>query len=319
MSDQIQREVLIAAPRGFCAGVERAIEVVDRLLAIHGTPVYVRKEIVHNKAVVDGFRKRGVIFIDDLDEAPDGATVVFSAHGIAPQVREDAQRRGLRTIDATCPLVTRVHRSVLKQAGQGRTIVLIGHAGHDEVIGTMGEAPGRVRLVESVGDVAALDVADDEELAYVTQTTLSVDETEAIVAALKARFPHLVVPLRSDICYATQNRQDAVKQLLDEGVSHLLVVGSRNSSNSVRLCEVAQRRDCEATLVDGPDQVDVAALRHHRTLGLSAGASAPEHLVQAVVDKLAAAGWSPREVAVMNEDVKFSAPRELLAFERETP
>jgi len=308
------REVLIANPRGFCAGVERAIDVVRRLLETHGTPLYVRKEIVHNKAVVEEFRKRGVIFIEELDEVPDGATVVFSAHGIAPAVRQEAERRGLRTIDATCPLVTKVHRSVLRHVKQGRKIVLIGHAGHDEVVGTMGEAPRDVVLVETVDDVARLDLPADQEIAYATQTTLSVDETAAIVAALKARFPNLVVPTRTDICYATQNRQDAVKELVATGATHVLVVGSRNSSNSVRLCEVARSLGAGATLIDGPGEIDAGALADHAILGLTAGASAPEHLVQAVVERLASDGWRPREVTTLQEDVKFALPKELAAF-----
>ncbi len=308
------RELLVARPRGFCAGVERAVGVVEHLLEAEVAPLYVRKEIVHNRAVVEAFRARGVVFVEELAEVPDGATVVFSAHGIAPAVREEAERRGLRTVDATCPLVTRVHRSVVKHADQGRTVVLIGHAGHDEVIGTMGEAPGKVVLVQTVDDVAGLDLPDGTEITYVTQTTLSVDETLSVVAALAARFPGLVQPAKSDICYATQNRQDAVKHLLDAGATCVIVVGSANSSNSVRLCEVARRRGAEALLVDGPREVDPATLAAHRLIGLTAGASAPEHLVQEVVGKLAAAGWSSREVAVMEEDVKFSLPRELASF-----
>jgi 4-hydroxy-3-methylbut-2-en-1-yl diphosphate reductase len=308
------REVLVAGPRGFCAGVERAIGVVERLLDIQATPLYVRKEIVHNRAVVDAFRARGVVFVEELGEVPDGATVVFSAHGISPVVREEAERRGLRTVDATCPLVTRVHRSVVKHADLGRTVVLIGHAGHDEVVGTMGEAPGKVVLVQTVDDVANLELPDDAEITYVTQTTLSVDETRAIVAALVARYPGLIQPAKSDICYATQNRQDAVKHILDAGATCVIVVGSANSSNSVRLCEVARLRGAETFLVDGPEGINPADLRMHCLIGLTAGASAPEHLVQEVVGKLAAAGWRPRELAVMEEDVKFSLPRALASF-----
>ncbi len=254
------RELLVARPRGFCAGVERAVGVVERLLEVHGAPLYVRKEIVHNRAVVDSFRARGVVFVEELAEVPDGATVVFSAHGISPAVREEAERRGLRTVDATCPLVTRVHRAVVKHADAGRMVVLIGHAGHDEVIGTMGEAPGQVVLVQTVDDVAQLEFPAGAEITYVTQTTLSVDETLSVVAALAQRFPGLVHPSRNDICYATQNRQDAVKHLLDLGATCVIVVGSANSSNSVRLCEVARRRGAQALLVDGPDGVEPAAL-----------------------------------------------------------
>jgi 4-hydroxy-3-methylbut-2-enyl diphosphate reductase len=309
------RELLIARPRGFCAGVERAIGVVDRLLETHGTPLYVRKEIVHNQAVVDGFRKRGVIFIEELEEAPDGALVVFSAHGVSPAVRSEAEARRLRVVDATCPLVTRVHKSVVKHARDGRPIVLIGHAGHDEVAGTMGEAPERTHLVETIEDVASLPLDDDAEIAYVTQTTLGVDETAAIIEALQARFPNLLRPGKDDICYATTNRQAAVKQLVDEGASHVLVVGSRNSSNSVRLCEVARDCGAGATLVDGPDEIDLSALEAERVIGLTAGASAPEDVVQAVAARLAAEGWQPRETDGVDENVKFKMPRELAAFE----
>ncbi|MEZ4386231.1 MAG: 4-hydroxy-3-methylbut-2-enyl diphosphate reductase [Candidatus Krumholzibacteriia bacterium] len=305
------RQLLIARPRGFCAGVERAVGVVDHLLALHGAPVYVRREIVHNQAVVEGFRKRGVVFIEELDEAPDGALVVFSAHGVSPAVRREAEARGLRVVDATCPLVTRVHRSVIKHAEDDRQIVLIGHAGHDEVAGTMGEAPERVHLVETAADVAALPLDDRAEVAYVTQTTLGVDETAAIIDALQARFPNLLRPGKDDICYATTNRQAAVKRLVEEGATHVLVVGSRNSSNSVRLCEVARSGGAESTLVDGPDEVDPRALAPHAVLGLTAGASAPETLVQAVAAKLAAAGWAAREVDGVEENVKFKMPKEL--------
>jgi len=313
---QDDRQLLIARPRGFCAGVERAVGVVERLLELHGTPLYVRKEIVHNQSVVQGFRARGVVFIEELSEAPDGALVVFSAHGIAPAVREEAARRGLRTVDATCPLVTRVHRSVLDHARAGRPIVLIGHAGHDEVIGTMGEAPGLVRLVETVGDVAALDLPADAEIAYVTQTTLGIDETAAIIAALQARFPNLLRPGKDDICYATTNRQDAVKDIVDRGATHVIVVGSTNSSNSVRLCEVARRRGAGATLVDGASEVDPRAFAAHARLGLTAGASAPERVLQEVAAKLAGAGWRPCEVEGAAENVRFKMPAELAILSR---
>jgi 4-hydroxy-3-methylbut-2-enyl diphosphate reductase len=310
------RELLIARPRGFCAGVERAIGVVERLLELRGAPVYVRKEIVHNQAVVASFRKRGVIFIDELSEAPDDALVVFSAHGVSPTVRAEAERRDLEVVDATCPLVTRVHRNVLQHARHDRPIVLIGHAGHDEVTGTMGEAPDRVHLVETAADVAELPFPDDAEVAYVTQTTLGVDETAAIVAALQDRFPNLLRPGKDDICYATTNRQDAVTELVAAGASHVLVVGSRNSSNSVRLCEVARMRGAGATLVDGPDEVDVGEFESHTRIGLTAGASAPENVVRAVAAKLGAAGWSEREVDGVEENVKFKMPRELAALEK---
>jgi len=311
-----QRRLLTVQPRGFCAGVERAIEVVDRLLELHGTPLYVRREIVHNRAVVEDFRARGVVFVDELDEVPDGATVVFSAHGIAPTVRQDAERRGLRAIDATCPLVTKVHQEVLRHVADGRHMILIGHAGHDEVLGTMGEAPGHITLVTSAADVATLPFAANTPLALATQTTLSVDETREIADALRARYPQLIEPAKSDICYATQNRQDAVKELVGRGIRHLLVVGSTNSSNSRRLCEVAENLGVPASLIDGPADLDLAALAGVEVVGLTAGASAPEHLVQAVVRDLVAAGWREETVTALQENVRFQLPPELQAPRR---
>ena len=305
------KKLLIVNPRGFCAGVERAIEVVDRLLESHGAPLFVRKEIVHNKAVVENFRSRGVIFVDELNEVPNGETVVFSAHGISPAVRLEAANRNLHAIDATCPLVTKVHHEVVRHVQENRHMILIGHAGHDEVLGTMGEAPGRITLVTGVKDVAELDFPAEAELALSTQTTLSVDETREIVGALKERFPNLIEPRKSDICYATQNRQDAVKKLVAEGIEHLLVVGSTSSSNSRRLCEVAENMGVTATLIDGPEDLDLAGLASTANIGLTAGASAPEHLVQAVVERLAAEGWESEELIAMKEDVKFSLPPEL--------
>lgn len=305
------RRLLIATPRGFCAGVERAVDVVERVLASMPGPVHVRKEIVHNRAVVEGFEARGVIFVDELDEVPPGGLVIFSAHGVSPAVREEAVRRGLRVIDATCPLVTKVHRQVQRYDAGRHPIVLIGHAGHDEVLGTIGHAPAAVRLVTSVADIAALDLPADVPLAYVTQTTLSVDETRAIVAALRARFPNLQAPDRDDICYATQNRQDAVKELAARGVGHLLVVGSPNSSNSLRLCEVAQRLGVPATLIAGAAELPLAELAPHPVIGLTAGASAPEHLVRETAASLEARGWRPEEVLTLREDVKFQLPAEL--------
>jgi len=316
MSQAPDRQLLIASPRGFCAGVDRAIEVVEQLLAADVAPLYVRKEIVHNQAVVADFKGRGVIFVEDLDEVPDGATVVFSAHGVSPEVRADAERRKQRTIDATCPLVTKVHREVVQLAAAGRHIILIGHAGHDEVLGTMGEAPASISLVSSTADIDALEIPAGAEVAYVAQTTLSVDETRSIVAALKERFSDLIEPARSDICYATQNRQDAVKDLVAQGISHLVVVGSPNSSNSQRLCEVARRAGVSARLVDGPQDLQVDALKDHLRIGLTAGASAPEYLVQEVVVKLVAAGWSSREIVSMEEKVRFQLPREMAAATR---
>ncbi|MBK8167393.1 MAG: 4-hydroxy-3-methylbut-2-enyl diphosphate reductase [bacterium] len=316
MSTSLQRRLLTVQPRGFCAGVERAIEVVDRLLELHGTPLYVRREIVHNRAVVEDFRARGVVFVDELHEVPDGATVVFSAHGIAPTVRQEAGRRGLRAIDATCPLVTKVHHEVLRHVAEGRHMILLGHAGHDEVLGTMGEAPGHITLVTSVADVATLPFEASTPLALATQTTLSVDETREIADALRARFPQLVEPAKSDICYATQNRQDAVKTLVGLGIGHLLVVGSTNSSNSRRLCEVAVNLGVPATLIDGPADLDLAVLADIGVVGLTAGASAPEHLVQAVVRELGAAGWREEPVKALEENVRFQLPPELLAPRR---
>ena len=319
MTDTVNqtRDLLVVHPRGFCAGVERAIEVVDRLLRTVGTPLYVRKEIVHNKAVVEDFRRRGVVFVDELDEVPDAQTVVFSAHGIAPSVRADASRRGLRAVDATCPLVTKVHQEVVRHVEHGRKMVLIGHAGHDEVLGTMGEAPGEITLVTGVEDVEALDFAPDTEVAYASQTTLSVDETRTIVQALRDRFPGLIEPAKSDICYATQNRQDAVKSLVAEGIEHLLVVGSTTSSNSRRLCEVASNMGVPATLIDGPEDIARDRLIDLTCVGLTAGASAPEHLVQAVVQALAAEGWRARELVTQEERVHFKLPAELLDDEAE--
>ena len=308
------KRLLIVNPRGFCAGVERAIEVVDRLIDSQGTPLYVRKEIVHNKAVVEDFRSRGVIFVEELDEIPDGQTVVFSAHGIAPAVQHEADRRQLRSIDATCPLVTKVHQEVVRHVAEDHEMILIGHAGHDEVLGTMGEAPGRITLVTGVDEVAKLDIAEGTPVAYATQTTLSVDETREIVAALKGRFPALIEPTKSDICYATQNRQDAVKTLVSEGIDNLLVVGSQSSSNSRRLCEVALKLGVPALLIDGPADLDLSSLRDRSCIGLTAGASAPEHLVQAVVSKLAEAGWTPEEVVTLQENVKFQMPSGLQGF-----
>lgn len=315
MAEKDRKKLYIVNPRGFCAGVERAIEVVDRLLRQQGTPLHVRKEIVHNKAVVEDFRSRGVIFVNELDEVPDGQTVVFSAHGVSPAVREEADRRDLLSVDATCPLVTKVHNEVIRHVDQDHEMVLIGHAGHDEVLGTMGEAPGRISLVTSIEDVANLDIPQGRSVAYATQTTLSVDETRGIVRALRERFPNLIEPEKSDICYATQNRQDAVKTLVEKGIEHLLVVGSATSSNSRRLCEVALNLNVPATLIDGPEDLDTSVLSGLGTLGLTAGASAPEHLVQAVVDTLARADWVAEEVVTLEENVKFKLPSNLMGKE----
>jgi 4-hydroxy-3-methylbut-2-enyl diphosphate reductase len=305
------KRLLIAGPRGFCAGVERAIEVVDRLVRAVGIPLYVRKEIVHNRSVVDDFRSRGVIFVEELAEVPDGQTVVFSAHGVSPVVREQAAARGLRTVDATCPLVTKVHKEVVGHAAKGRSIVLIGHEGHDEVLGTLGEAPDAITLVTSVEEVERLDFPADTPLAYVTQTTLGVEETAEIVSALADRYPDLRGPAKSDICYATQNRQDAVKLLVRRGIQHLWVVGSANSSNSRRLCEVAEGLGVPAALIDGPADLPDPVGDRWQCLGLTAGASAPEHLVQGVAERLRQEGWQTEEVVAMQEDIKFKLPKEL--------
>ncbi len=304
-------KLLLAAPRGYCAGVDRAVQTVERALELHGPPVYVRKEIVHNKHVVQTLRERGVIFVEEETDVPAGAVTVFSAHGVAPSVRANAQALGLRTIDATCPLVTKVHREAQRFAEQGYTIVLVGHEGHEEVEGTMGEAPQSIVLVQSEQDVDALRVEDPERVAYVTQTTLSVDETSAIVGRLRERFPAIVAPRTDDICYATTNRQTAVKELA--GACELvLVIGSRNSSNSLRLVEVA--RDCgtEAHLIDNREEVREEWLAGKRVVGVSSGASAPDELVDDLLDLFRARGLREQdiaEVSVTREDVRFMLPK----------
>jgi 4-hydroxy-3-methylbut-2-enyl diphosphate reductase len=302
---------LVAAPRGFCAGVERAIDIVELCLEAFPPPLYVRREIVHNKAVVDGLSRRGVVFVESLQEVPNGNRVIFSAHGVSPEVWEKAKSRGLQVIDATCPLVTKVHLEVRRFAAQGYDIVLIGHHGHDEVVGTMGEAPGVIHLVGSTEEVEQLRVRDPERVAYTTQTTLSVDDTRRVIEALRRRFPSIDGPKKDDICYATQNRQDAVKALVEEGVELLLVVGSKNSSNSQRLCEVARAGGVEAHLVDGPYEVETSWLEDYQTVGLTAGASAPEFLVEGVAELLQGLGYSIEERVVVEEDVHFALPSEL--------
>lgn len=282
-------DVLLANPRGFCAGVDRAIAIVLQALARFGAPIYVRHEVVHNRYVVDDLVRKGAIFVESLDEIPDGATVIFSAHGVPKAVRNEAAARGLNVFDATCPLVTKVHVEIAKMREQGREIVMIGHAGHPEVEGTMGQCDGGVYLVESAADVAGLAIRDPAQLAYVTQTTLSVDDAAAIVAALKARFPDIVGPKKDDICYATQNRQDAVKQMSAE-VDAVIVVGSPNSSNSNRLREVAANRGVPSYMVDSADELRPEWVADRRTIGVTAGASAPELLVTQVVDRLRALG-----------------------------
>lgn len=302
-------KLLLAAPRGYCAGVDRAVQTVERALALHGAPVYVRKEIVHNKHVVQELRSRGAIFVEEVTEVPEGAVCVFSAHGIAPSVREGARLRRLETIDATCPLVTKVHREAVRFAEDGYTIVLVGHGGHEEVEGTMGEAPERIVLVESEADVDALEVQDPERVAYVTQTTLAVDETTAIITRLRERFPAITGPRTDDICYATTNRQAAVKQMAP-GCDLMLVIGSRNSSNSQRLVDVARDLGTEAFLIDNAGEVREEWLEGRRVVGVSSGASAPDALVAELVDFFRARGVSDvSEFHVVSEDVRFMLPK----------
>ena len=301
-------KVLLAAPRGYCAGVDRAVEAVERALEQHGAPVYVRKQIVHNLHVVRDLEAKGAIFVEDEAEVPEGAVVVLSAHGVAPEVYVGAAGRRLEVIDATCPLVTKVHMEARRFAGQGRTIVLIGHAGHEEVVGTTGQAPERTILVQSPEEARTVELTDPEHVSYLTQTTLSVDETDEILSILKERFPALEGPPRDDICYATQNRQDAVKILAPQ-VDVLLVIGSQNSSNSNRLAEVSEERGTPAYLVDDEGDVDPAWLEGVEVVGLTSGASAPEWLVSDMLQYLAGRGFSDAEqVTVAEEGVRFSLP-----------
>ncbi len=307
--------ILLATPRGFCAGVERAIAIVERALEKFGAPIYVRHEVVHNRYVVDGLKAMGAVFVEELDEVPDGATVIFSAHGVPQAVRREADARGLRVFDATCPLVTKVHLEVSRLHKQGYEIVMIGHKGHPEVEGTMGQATGLMYLVESVEDVAGLRVGagDKAPLAYVTQTTLSVDDAQVVVGALRARYPGIVGPKKDDICYATQNRQDAVKSMAGK-VDVVIVVGSKNSSNSNRLREVAENDGVAAYLVDGAEQIDPQWMAGKTRIGVTAGASAPEVLVNGVVERLQSLGVG--EIKTLDgvaENVNFPLPKELLA------
>jgi 4-hydroxy-3-methylbut-2-enyl diphosphate reductase len=307
-------EILLANPRGFCAGVDRAIEIVERALELFGAPIYVRHEIVHNRFVVDDLRARGAVFVDELDEVPDGATVIYSAHGVARSVHDEGRRRGLQVFDATCPLVTKVHLEVARYARDGLDVILIGHRGHPEVVGTLGQfdgTEGAIHVVENAADVAALAVRDPAAVAFVTQTTLSMDDTRVIVDALQARFPTIQGPKRADICYATQNRQDAVKQLT-ERCDLVLVVGSPNSSNSNRLREIAAARGIAAHLLDDPGDLDPAWLEGVERVGVTAGASAPEVLVQGVIERLRSLGGQPaRELDGRIEEVLFPLPRAL--------
>jgi 4-hydroxy-3-methylbut-2-en-1-yl diphosphate reductase len=307
----VVRKVLLASPRGYCAGVERAVDTVEQLLDLHGPPVYVRKQIVHNAHVVRDLEARGAIFVEDESEVPEGKTIVLSAHGVAPSVYANARARGLNTIDATCPLVSKVHVQARRYAADGYTILLIGHAGHEEVVGTMGEAPESTILVQSVEDAEALDLPADARVAYITQTTLSVDETGEIIQALRSRFPEIHAPKKEDICYATSNRQWAVKDLLGE-VDLLLVIGSRNSSNSNRLVEVARAHGVAAHLIDDETDIDESWLDGAQTVGLTSGASAPEKLVERVCDWFRARGVEDISAhRLVEEDVEFRLPVEL--------
>jgi 4-hydroxy-3-methylbut-2-enyl diphosphate reductase len=306
-----EREILVASPRGFCAGVSYAIDIVDLVLERHGAPVYVRHEIVHNRHVVDSLRAQGAVFVDELAEVPDGSLVIFSAHGVAPSVREDAARRNLRVVDATCPLVTKVHLEALRYAREGYEILVIGHRGHVEVIGTLGHAPERMQLVETVDDVARLQVRDPQHVAVVTQTTLSVDDTRDIVDAIRRRFPSVRLPAKDDICYATQNRQTAVKELARQS-ELVLVLGSPASSNANRLVEVARNAGGQARLIEHAEDVQPAWLDGVRTLGLTAGASTPESLVQETITRLLSLGFDRvRGLTTAEEHVTFPLPREL--------
>lgn len=303
--------VVLAKPRGFCAGVERAIEVVEQALEIYDKPVYVRKEIVHNMHVVQALREQGAIFVDEITEVPEGATVIFSAHGVAPTVWDDARRKHLRIIDATCPLVTKVHLEVLRYAKKGYTIVLIGHEDHDEVIGTMGEAPDHIALISTVEDVERLEVSDPNKLVCLTQTTLSMDDTAVVIQALRAKFPEMVLPAKDDICYATQNRQQAVKAMAGM-VDLVLVLGSANSSNSNRLREVAASAGVKSVLIDHVRDVTPELLGGVKRVGVTAGASTPEFLVQEVVEYCQQLGAEKlQQLTVVEEDVKFLLPPEL--------
>lgn len=304
-------DVLLAQPRGFCAGVDRAIDIVERAIALFGAPIYVRHEIVHNRYVVEDLRAKGAVFVDELDEVPAGSTVIFSAHGVSKAVQQEAERRGLKVFDATCPLVTKVHVEVAKMRAQGLDIVMVGHKGHPEVEGTMGQSEQGMHLVETAEDVMRLDVADPDRIAYVTQTTLSVDDAAEVVAALRRRFPRIVEPKKGDICYATQNRQDAVKVLAPQ-VDIVLVVGSRSSSNSNRLREVAQKRGCPAYLIDGPADIRAEWLDARKRVGVTAGASAPEVLVEQVIARLRELGAaSVRRMEGVVENVTFPMPKGL--------
>jgi 4-hydroxy-3-methylbut-2-enyl diphosphate reductase len=305
----VPEKILLAAPRGYCAGVDRAVQTVERALELYGAPVYVRKEIVHNKHVVEKLRERGAVFVESETEVPEGATAVFSAHGVAPSVHTNAEQRGLNVIDATCPLVTKVHREAVKFASEDYTIVMIGHQGHEEVEGTMGEAPDHIVLVENEADVDSLQIADPSKVAYISQTTLSVDETRTVIGRLRERFPAITGPRTDDICYATTNRQMAVKQLAQE-CDLVLVIGSRNSSNSNRLVEVAREHGAVSHLIDNESQVREEWLDGMRVVGITSGASAPEELVQRLVQFFRDRGTDEvQELEVVPENVRFMLPK----------
>jgi 4-hydroxy-3-methylbut-2-enyl diphosphate reductase len=307
----VPKRILLAAPRGYCAGVDRAVQAVEQALELNGAPVYVRKEIVHNKHVVKQLAKRGAIFVEEETEVPEGEVVVFSAHGVAPTVHENSRDRQLRTIDATCPLVTKVHVEARKFAQQGYTIILVGHEGHEEVEGTTGEAPENIVLVQSTEEVDALELEDPDHVAFITQTTLSLDETSGIIARLKEKFPHIVGPKSDDICYATTNRQIAVKELARK-CDLVLVIGSANSSNSNRLVEVARECGAKSYLIDNSLQVEEDWLQGVETLGITSGASAPEELVEQLVDFFRERGTEDiSEVRTVDEDVRFMLPKEI--------
>jgi 4-hydroxy-3-methylbut-2-en-1-yl diphosphate reductase len=316
MTTRPLQQIVLAGPRGFCAGVDRAIDIVELALQVCPPPVYVRREIVHNRHVVEALRAKGAHFVDELDEVPDDATVIFSAHGISPAVRAEAQRRGLRVIDATCPLVTKVHLEAVRYAREGYSIILVGHADHDEVVGTMGEAPDRMFLIAHPEDVDRLDVPDPDKVAYLTQTTLSVDDTRDCIEALRRRFPKIVGPAKDDICYATQNRQAAVKTVASE-VDVLLVIGAANSSNANRLVEVSTVMGTPSYLINDKNDIRPEWLEEAGRVGVTAGASTPEHLVTEVVEELRRKhGSNVQEVHVVEEDVRFGLPRELEDFAR---
>lgn len=307
MSHTPAMKVILANPRGFCAGVDRAIEIVERALEKYGAPIYVRHEVIHNRFVVDNLRDKGAVFVEELEEVPEDSIVIFSAHGVSQRVREEAKHRRLSVLDATCPLVTKVHVEVAQNIKRGHEVILIGHAGHPEVEGTMGQAEGNILLVETVEDVERLEVRDPTCLAYVTQTTLSMDDTARIIDALRSRFPRIKGPRKADICYATQNRQDAVKQMVGQ-CDVVFVVGSQNSSNSNRLREIAAVRNVPAYLIDGPEEIRDEWLQGVQRVGVTAGASAPESLVQRVVENLHRDDLSIQELAGPRENISFSLP-----------